>query len=131
MVPAHKLMLAAHSPLLSGLMKHAEEEEAGDATRLVVPDLPGWAVQVVVSVMYGKGAFDLWGPGGELILQVCVRGGAVAGGDPCGGEGGVAGGTSGPGAGGGRKGLIYRGPKYRSGVNTLYKMLVLTNLATR
>ena len=65
-VRAHRLVLAACSPLLARLL--VQEGEGGEAT-LLLPSLPGWAIQLVVSSLYGDTTVDTWAPGGLTDQQ--------------------------------------------------------------
>lgn len=59
-VAAHRLVLAASSSLLAGLLGERGEGEAV----LLVPSTPGWAISLLVTTLYGDTAIDTTAPGG-------------------------------------------------------------------
>jgi len=70
-VAAHRLVLAANSPMLGKLLAERGEGEA----KLLLPDVPGWALQLLVGTLYGDTAIDTAAPGSELLVDAaCLLG---------------------------------------------------------
>jgi len=65
-VRAHRLILAASSPILRSLLVSQADT---DCSVLLLPSLPGWVLELVISTLYGQTAIDTGAIGNELLTD--------------------------------------------------------------
>ena len=65
-VNVHKVVLAAASSFVGGLLKDVDGQE--DAL-ILVPHIPGWVLKLLMKMVYGNCALDAWAVGNELIVE--------------------------------------------------------------